>query len=190
MNNLSISHPDRDLIALCARWEANFRKWEAMPEEVTDPVYSSFYDNEVAPLLEQIARTPAISIEGTKAKAAVLLLDNAAAWKWESNRDDPSPTTLLMASICRETRRGSGAILLQGRNFDLGPATGNDPAGGRVTMRSLLIFWFLGAWAALLIGAGVGVGLSEAFRADQKQCEAPARSWRPARTVFAALGAS
>ena len=91
-------HPDQALLDLCAQWKVNFQRWNTWPNDGDDAAFSAFSAEEVEPLFEQIAKTPATTLAGVQAKAEILAIDSACDWSCEAD----SLVAIFTASLCRE----------------------------------------------------------------------------------------
>lgn len=98
MKRFPKSHPDYELLTLCAEWQANSKAFDKFCEAATsDDEVSAFFNKKVVPLFCRIATTKARTVEGTAAKARVLWKDNKVAQDWPDGY-----TGKMLRSILRE----------------------------------------------------------------------------------------
>lgn len=80
---ISKSHPDYDLLTLCAKWQDNSKAFDKFCKVTkSDDEVSAFFNKKIVPLFCRIARTKARTVEGIAAKARVLWKDNEVAQDW------------------------------------------------------------------------------------------------------------
>src|SRR5262245_15193614 len=70
-NRCSGIQPDAELFALCERWREPFERYSTLTDEGDEKAAEPFFDEQFS-LLEEIAATPARSIDGMRAKAEVI----------------------------------------------------------------------------------------------------------------------
>jgi len=106
MAKISEAHPDHALLAACETWRQNYRKLERF--KGTDDEMETFFMNNVCPLFMQIARTRAVTIEGTAAKARVFTHDTKSAKSWPEGS-----AGAMLRSILREVMAMGSAATTQ-----------------------------------------------------------------------------
>lgn len=103
---LSKSHPDHELLTLCAKWLENSKAFDKLCKVTkSDDEVSAFFNKKLVPLFCRIARTKAHTAEGTAAKARVLWKDSNVAQDWP----DGSAGKMLR-SILREIMTLANAV--------------------------------------------------------------------------------
>lgn len=72
---VAVDNPDRLLLSLITRWRALYSEWQRRLRYWFGDA-NNFYRDELRPLLEQIAATPAETEDGFAAKLAIILEDD------------------------------------------------------------------------------------------------------------------
>lgn len=94
---LSKSHPDHELLALCATWRANIKAFDRLPSATPGDEADAFFMKNVVDPFCRIAKTKARTVEGTAAKAAVLWKNSDVSQGWPEGSEGK-----LLRSILRE----------------------------------------------------------------------------------------
>jgi hypothetical protein len=98
---------DQVLLDLCTAWKVNFQRWSTWSAGDDNEAFDAFGRDQVEPLFEQIAKTPATTLAGVQAKAEVLRMDSASDWSFEPG----SSVDLFTAALCNElVALGSGRV--------------------------------------------------------------------------------
>ncbi len=94
---ISKSHPDHELLALCATWRANIKAFDRLPVATPGDEADAFFMRNVVSLFCRIAKIKARTVEGTAAKARVLWKNIEVAQDWPDGAEGK-----LLRSILRE----------------------------------------------------------------------------------------